>query len=147
MNIYTIGFTKKNAEIFFNAISKHSIEILLDIRLNNKSQLAGFTKGDDLSFFLKKICKCSYSHNIEAAPTKELLDNYKKNLITWNDYEKIFYDLMSKRNTIKKLDTIFSNYYNNICLLCSEDKPDQCHRRLVAELWKDYNDSVKIIHL
>lgn len=146
MNVYTIGFTKKSAEVFFGAISKNAIELLIDIRLNNKSQLAGFTKGDDLSFFLKQICSCEYYHAVDAAPTKELLSGYKRNVITWNDYERIFYDLMARRNAIQKLDSKFSGR-NKVCLLCSEEKPDKCHRRLVAEIWKKCNDAVKIIHL
>ena len=81
MQVYTMGFTKKNAENFFGLIKKNGIEILIDVRLNNQSQLAGFTKGRDLSFFLREICKCAYSHEIQFAPTKLILDNYKKNLI------------------------------------------------------------------
>lgn len=78
MQIFTMGFTKKSAEVFFNLIREHHIEILIDVRLNNHSQLAGFTKGRDLSFFLKEICNCEYSHEIPFAPTKDILDRYKK---------------------------------------------------------------------
>ena len=146
MNIYTIGFTKKKASEFFGLISKNKIDLLLDIRLNNKSQLAGFTKGDDLSFFLKYICGCSYIHCIEADPSKELLSDYKKGKISWNNYEKIFFKLMQDRKTIEKISLKYKNY-TNICLLCSEEKPDMCHRRLVAELWKKFDGNINIFHI
>ena len=84
MQIYTMGFTKKSAEEFFGLLKDNEIEMLIDVRLNNQSQLAGFTKGRDLAFFLRKICKCSYSHEIQFAPTKMILDNYKKQIISVN---------------------------------------------------------------
>ena len=133
MNLFTIGFTQKSAQQFFNLIKSNNIDMLVDIRLNNKSQLAGFTKGDDLQYFLGEICNCKYQHCVEYAPTKELLDDYKKKKISWDDYVDTYIPLIIKRNGITKFIDRF-NKYNNVCLLCSEAEPTQCHRRLLAEL-------------
>ena len=133
MMIYTIGFTQKSAKKFFELIKKNNIEILLDIRLNNKSQLAGFTKGHDLQYFLSEICHCEYKHSLEYAPTKDILDNYKKKQITWNEYVERYNCLMEKRANYLDFTKEFAQY-NSICLLCSEPTPEQCHRRLIAEM-------------
>lgn len=98
MKLFTIGFTQKSAEKFFGLLKEHKIELLVDIRLNNKSQLAGFTKGDDLGFFLQEICHCQYVHADEYAPTKEILDDYKKKKISWADYVEQYTALMKRRN-------------------------------------------------
>ncbi len=145
MNIYTMGFTQKNAAEFFNLIKDNKIEVLIDIRLNNKSQLAGFTKGTDLCFFLKSICDCEYQHCVEFAPTKEILDNYKKGIINWDEYEKMFIPLIIKRNISDIFIKKFSKY-ERVCLLCSEPAADFCHRRLLAEYLINKIDA-KIIHL
>lgn len=133
MTVFTIGFTQKNAEKFFSLIKTNQIDLLLDVRLNNKSQLAGFTKGEDLRFFLSEICHCEYKHCLEFAPTKEMLDSYKKNLITWDDYVAQYTALMTKRAKHLDFSERFSKYAN-ICLLCSEPTPEHCHRGLLAEL-------------
>lgn len=133
MTIYTIGFTQKPAKEFFELIKKNNINILLDIRLNNKSQLAGFTKGEDLRYFLSEICQCEYKHCLEYAPTKAILDDYKKKNITWSEYEKQYTALMNERANYIHFTNEFGSYAN-ICLLCSENTPEQCHRRLIAEM-------------
>ena len=109
MQIYTMGFTKKSAEEFFGLLKDNEIEMLIDVRLNNQSQLAGFTKGRDLAFFLRKICKCSYSHEIQFAPTKMILDNYKKQIISWSEYEEEYNQLINRR----KVSDIFKDKYRN----------------------------------
>lgn len=144
MTVYTIGFTQKNAEKFFSILKTNQIDLLLDVRLNNKSQLAGFTKGEDLRFFLSEICHCDYKHCLEFAPTKEMLDSYKKNLITWDDYVEQYHALMTKRAKHLDFSERFSKY-TNICLLCSEPTPERCHRRLLAELIA--GTSVQPIHI
>lgn len=146
MIIYTIGFTKKSAQQFFSLIKKNNVKFLLDIRLNNVSQLAGFAKGDDLKFFLKYLCHCDYDHNVNFSPTKELLDDYRKKIITWADYEVGFDKIMSER---KLADEFASKYSDkeNVCLLCSEATPEQCHRRLVAEYLKKNLENIEIVHL
>ncbi len=144
IKIYTIGFTKKNAEQFFGKLCSAGVKRLVDIRLNNSSQLAGFAKKDDLKYFLKKICNIEYVYVAQLAPTKEILDEYRKTKNSWPVYERRFIDLMTTR---KVQETISQDVLNNGCLLCSEDTPDQCHRRLVAEYLKSKWDNVEIIHL
>jgi uncharacterized protein (DUF488 family) len=141
-----MGFAQKNAKAFFELIRKNKIEIVVDVRLNNKSQLAGFTKGNDLSYFLKEICDCEYQHCIDFAPTKEILDDYKKKGATWSQYVERFIPLMEKRNAV---DIFFKKFekYENLCLLCSEPTPEQCHRRLLAELIQEKNKNIIIKHL
>ncbi len=144
IKLYTIGFTKKNAETFFGKLMKAGVEKLIDIRLNNVSQLAGFTKKDDLIYFLKKICDCDYAHIPQLAPTKEILDAYKKKEITWSEYEKRFKDLLISR---KAHTLLSSSEIHSACLLCSEPTPDKCHRRLVAEFLKNHFERIEITHL
>ena len=146
MKLYTIGFTKKSARRFFELIKLHNIDVLVDVRLNNKSQLAGFTKEEDLEYFLREICKCGYYHNILFAPTKEILDAYKKNQITWDEYVAQYVPLIEKRKAVQLFLNLFSGH-DNICLLCSEPTPEHCHRRLFAEMIKDENPSIDIMHL
>lgn len=144
MIIYTMGFAQKNAETFFELLKKNGVQILIDIRLNNKSQLAGFTKGTDLEYFLKNLCNCDYYHGIEYAPTKEILDSYKNKETTWDDYEKSFIPLMKERNAKASFEKQFGKY-DRVCLLCSEPTPEHCHRRLVAELVVKDDDEIRHI--
>src|SRR5438445_8599836 len=97
MEIYTIGFTKTTAAEFFERLKRAGIQRLLDVRLNNVSQLAGFAKRDDLAYFLREICGADYRHEPLLAPTQELLDAYKKQKGDWEDYERDFLDLMAER--------------------------------------------------
>ncbi len=144
MKLFTIGFTKKNAKEFFTLLKRSGVKRLIDIRLNNVSQLAGFTKKDDLKYFLKEICNIDYIHMPELAPTQEILDAFKKNGGDWNDYEKSFKELMSKRQ-IENLVT--PELIDNACLLCSEATPEHCHRRLVAEYLAKKWDNIEILNL
>ena len=112
MTIYTIGFAQKNAKAFFELLKKNNIEIVVDIRLNNKSQLAGFTKGNDLSYFLSEICDCEYQHCIDFAPTKDILDNYKKKGANWSRYVEQFLPLMEERNSAELFIKMFGKYNN-----------------------------------
>ena len=146
MKLYTIGFTQKNARTFFNLLRDNNVKTVVDIRLNNTSQLAAFAKGEDLKFFLTEFCQIEYVHDITFAPTETLLKDYKNKKISWFEYEKEFSRIMEGcniKNYIKK------NYYNkdSICLLCSEALPNQCHRRLVAEIFGEVFEDVQIIHL
>ena len=144
MNVYTIGFTKTSAESFFTRLQKAGVTKALDVRLNNVSQLAGFTKKNDLRYFLKAICGIEYAHRPELAPTQEMLDAYKKEGRQWADYEKRFLDLMASRRIEQ---TVPRDAVDGACLLCSEDKPQHCHRRLVAEYLKDKWGDIEIAHL
>lgn len=144
MKVYSIGFTEKSAEIFFKLIKSQNISTLVDVRLNNVSQLSGFAKKNDLKFFLKEICDVDYLHLPDLAPTKEILDPYKKKNITWEVYEEKFLNLMAKRN-IERMD---KKIIANNCLLCSEHKPHHCHRRLVIEYLNEHWDTdLEVKHL
>ena len=144
MKIYTIGFTRKSAETFFNRLMEAGVKRLVDIRLNNVSQLAGFTKRDDLRFFTRAICGIDYIHVPELAPTRDILDAYKKQKGDWQVYERQFVDLMTARR-IEEL--VARELLDGGCLLCSEEKPDQCHRRLVAEYLRAKWGDVEIEHI
>lgn len=147
MTLYTIGFTKKTAEVFFNLISNHQIEMLVDIRRNNSSQLAGFSKGEDLKFFLEKICQCKYEHRIDFAPEKDTLEQYKKGKISWDQYIAEYVPLMQSKKAPQDFLMKYSNI-NKICILCSEPTPEYCHRRLFAELIRNCSSKeISIIHI
>lgn len=129
-SVFTIGFTKTTAERFFDRIRTAGVTSVLDVRLHNTSQLAGFAKSDDLAFFLKTICGARYKHQPLLAPTDEILKAFKKDRGDWSIYEDAFMNLMEKRQIESRLSP---DDFINSCLLCSEDKPHHCHRRLVCE--------------
>jgi len=144
MKLFTIGFTKKSAETFFTRLNNAGVKRLIDVRLNNVSQLAGFTKKDDLRYFTKAICNIEYVHLPEFAPTAEILDPYKKAKNgDWPLYERQFLDLMRSRH----IETTSREILEGGCLLCSEEKPHHCHRRLVAEYLKEQSRDVEIEHI
>ena len=143
--IYTVGFTKKNARTFFGLLDEADIHRLVDVRINNRSQLAGFAKRDDLKFFLEKLIDAEYDHFESLAPTKELLDAWRDDAISWAEYERRFIQLMSDREVEKTLDP--SLFDKPTVLLCSEHEPDHCHRRLVVEYLDDHWGNVEGIHL
>jgi len=143
MNIFTIGFSQKNAEEFFSLLTQNKVKKLIDIRLNNKSQLAGFANAKHLIYFLK-LHNIEYEYKPELAPSKELLDGYKKKTINWSEYINIYNKLLIDRNILKKISI---NDFNNSVLLCSEPTADQCHRRLMAEYLKDNFKKINIKHL
>jgi uncharacterized protein (DUF488 family) len=144
MKIFTIGFTNKKAERFFEKLRQAGVKRVVDVRLNNVSQLAGFSKKDDLQYFLRAIAGIDYVHIADLAPTKELLDAYKKYKGDWAVYEKEFLDLMERRRVE---DSLAKDIIDQGCLLCSEDKPHYCHRRLVAEYLQRHWEGVTIEHL
>ena len=145
MEVYTIGFTKRTAADFFGALRRAGVQRLLDVRLNNSSQLAGFTKKEDLPFFLKEICGAEYIHEPLLAPTQDLLDDYKKKKGSWQDYERRFLQLMEQRRIEEKIDRRL--FEAPTALLCSETTAQHCHRRLVLEyLSKKWGD-IKAVHL
>lgn len=144
MKVFTIGFTKKSAQQFFEMLRRSGAKRVVDVRLNNVSQLAGFAKRDDLKFFLKEVCGMDYVHTPDLAPTQEMLDEYKKLKGDWQTYEKRFLDLMEKR---KIEDRIPKEVVAEGCLLCSEDKPHHCHRRLVADYLRQRWGDVEVSHL
>ncbi|WFS62301.1 DUF488 domain-containing protein [Pseudodesulfovibrio thermohalotolerans] len=144
IKLYTVGFAKKSAEEFFTILKKARIKTLVDVRLNNVSQLAGFTKKNDLKFFLKEILGANYEHVPELAPTKEILDSYKKKQISWEQYTKKYEYLLNTRNigfALSKIDL------NDACFLCSEPTAGKCHRRLAAEYLQRSDANISILHL
>lgn len=143
MRLFTIGFTKTSAENFFERLKRAGARKIIDVRLNNVSQLAGFAKRDDLAYFAKSLCGMDYKHLPALAPTKEILDEYRKDGGDWDRYERKFLSLMAARQ-IEKLDR---HTLDEGCLLCSEDKPHHCHRRLVAEYLREKWGNVEIVHL
>lgn len=144
-NLFTIGFTQKTAEQFFSTLVRSGVTHIIDTRLNNVSQLSGFAKRDDLKFFLEKIGRIKYTHFLDLAPEKDMLDDYKKKRISWDEYESKFNNLIKSRRIEEKIS---SNFLENGCLLCSESKPNYCHRRLVAEyLQKTMDLKIRVKHL
>lgn len=144
IRLYTIGFTKKSAESFFTKLCTAGVKRIIDVRLNNVSQLAGFTKKDDLPYFLRVICGIEYIHMALLAPTKEILEAYKKHNGDWSVYEQKFLDLLSSRRIE---DALSKEFLDNVCLLCSEDEPHHCHRRLIAEYLNSKWQNIQITHL
>ena len=144
MKVFTIGFTKKSARRFFELLKTSGARRIVDVRLNNVSQLAGFVKKDDLEYFLKEICGVGYTHLPELAPTQDMLDEYKKLKGDWAAYERRFLTLMKERQIES---TVPKEVIAEGCLLCSEDKPHHCHRRLVAEYLARRWGDVEITHL
>jgi len=145
MNVYTIGFTEKSAKTFFTLLRKNGVRRVLDVRLNNISQLAGFAKKNDLIYFLKELSNADYIHVPELTPTKLILDAYKKKEITWSIYEEKFTNLMAQRSIENTID---KNLLDDGCLLCSEHLPHHCHRKIVVDyLNKHWNMALKVTHL
>jgi uncharacterized protein (DUF488 family) len=145
MEVCSIGFTKKTAEQFFGILKREGIRRLLDVRLNNISQLAGFAKRDDLRYFLREICGAEYAHEPLLAPTQEMLDGYKKRKGSWEEYEREFLALLAERRVEEKIERrIFAT---PTVLLCSELKAEHCHRRLVLEYLAAKWEGLTVRHL
>src|ERR1019366_7885469 len=145
MEIYSIGFTQKNASQFFDTLKAKGIERLLDVRLNNTSQLAGFAKQAALAYLLRQICGAAYEHEPLLAPTQEILDAYKKRKGDWTAYEREFLALMREREVETKIDR--AQFAQPTALLCSELTAEHCHRRLVLEYLAEKWGDVSIHHL
>lgn len=144
MKLFTIGFTKKSAEEFFTCLQKAGVSRVVDIRLNNTSQIAGFAKAKDLKYFLRAIAGIDYVHITDFAPTQDILDNFKKNKGSWTEFESKFKNLMSQRRISETATKVL---HENDCLLCSEHEPEHCHRRLVAEHLKKHLTNIEVVHL
>jgi uncharacterized protein (DUF488 family) len=144
VRLFTIGYTKKSAEEFFSKIRNAHVKRILDIRLNNSSQLAGFTKRPDFEYFLKEIGGIDYLHLPELCPTKEIFEAYREHTITWQEFEKQFVDLLKQRRIE---DIVDKELLDHACLLCSEDKPDHCHRRLVGQYLSQKPGNLELVHL
>ncbi|HSK84490.1 MAG TPA: DUF488 domain-containing protein [Rubrobacter sp.] len=120
------------------------IERLLDVRLNNASRLAGFARRADLPFFLERLCNAEYFHEPRLAPTREILDAYRKGG-GWPDYKRAFLDLLRERRVEETLDRDLFDVPT--VLLCSEAEPEHCHRRLVLEYLDLEWEGIRAVHL
>ena len=145
MEVFTIGFTQTTAAEFFGKLKRYGIRRLVDVRLNNISQLAAFAKRDDLAYFLKELCGAEYLHEIRLAPTQEMLDAYKKQKGSWDVYAALFLDLIKERRIETELNPDLFDVPT--ALLCSEPTADHCHRRLVVEYLQGKWSDVKPVHL
>lgn len=140
--IYTIGFTKKTAQHFFELLICNNIDIVLDIRLNNTSQLAGFAKYPDIKYFVEELLKAKYIHDVNFAPTEQIFKDYKNKKISWTQYVSQFEELMKNRSIDDYIKSKYFDYKNNnICLLCSEETSEKCHRSLIAKHFAKHVDS------
>ena len=144
IRIFTIGYAGKNAHEFFAILKQAGIRKVIDVRLYNTSQLAGFTKKQDVEYFLQSIVGAEYVHLPIMSPTKQLLNDYKKGLISWQQYETQFKSIIAARQIEKH---ITPQDINMACFLCSEAKADNCHRRLIAEYLAGLWPNISIIHL
>ncbi len=176
MKLFTIGFTRKSAEVFFTRLQEAGVRRIVDVRLNNVSQLAGFSKKDDLRYFANAICNIDYIHLLDLAPTAAILDPYKRKgrrsrrqkmeeptrpaafrrpelarapqtkgeHADWDVYKHQFLELIRARRIER---TISRDLLHGACLLCSEESPDHCHRRLVAEYLREAWEDVEIEHI
>lgn len=142
-NLFTLGFTQKNARRFFDTLASARARVLVDIRLNNTSQMAGFTKRDDLAFFLERILGIGYRHEILLAPSQEILAAYRA-APDWARYERDFLALLKERQVTSRLAPVD---FREACLLCSEPRADHCHRRLAAEHLASAWGGLNIVHL
>ena len=145
MTLHTIGFTKKSAARFFDLLRQSGAQRIVDVRLNNTSQLAGFAKRDDLPYFLEQLCGMEYLHLPQLAPTPELLTAYRKEHRDWAVYRRQFLNLLNERNIAAQAD--LRPLLADACLLCSEHTPDRCHRRLTAEYLSHHWGAIQIVHL
>ena len=144
--IFTIGFTRRTAENFFETLKANGVKKVIDVRYSNTSQLLRFSIACDIEYFLRKIVGATYFYDKKFAPSEKILKRYKKNVINWDDYVKEFAELMAYRD----IDVYIADKYSdadNICLLCTEVSPETCHRRLVAEKIAEVLGDVEIIHL
>ncbi|HLC04774.1 MAG TPA: DUF488 domain-containing protein [Anaerolineales bacterium] len=144
MRLYTIGFTKKSAEAFFGSLKMAGVKRVIDVRLHNESQLAGFAKRRDLEYFLRSCHSIEYAHEPLLAPTEEMLLSYRKKRIGWDQYAAEFIALLRQREVQTRVEP---SILENACLLCSEARPEKCHRRLVAEYFSHHTNDLEIVHL
>jgi uncharacterized protein (DUF488 family) len=145
MEIYTIGFTQTSAERFFGRLADAGVARLVDVRLHNSSQLAGFAKAQDLPFFLRELVGAEYRHEPVLAPTQELMDGLKKAKGSWEAFERRFLALMAERQVERQLSP--RDFETRSALLCSEASADRCHRRLVCEYLARRWPDVQAVHL
>lgn len=143
--VYTIGYTRKSLERFIQLLQEAGVDAVIDVRLRNTSQLAGFSKRDDLAFLLRRGFSIEYEHCLGLAPTAEIRDAYRTDG-DWPAYEAAFIELLVQREA-DRIGRALLDRYRRPCLLCAEPTPKRCHRRLVAEWWAARLPDVEVKHL
>lgn len=144
IKLYTIGFTGKSAQKFFELLENNGVKKIIDTRISNNSQLSGFAKGQDLKFFARRVAQVDYEHLLQFAPTRELLEQYRQKAITWDEYTVEYLNLLEMRDIKTSVEPAS---LHKCCLLCSEHSPEKCHRRLLAEYLQANYPDIEIIHL
>lgn len=144
MLLTTIGFSKKSLRDFTAALQHHKVDRVIDTRLQNTSQLAGYAKKEDLAYVLE-LLNIDYLHELSLAPTEELLKAIKQKEIPWAEFEKTFVDLLAERKVEEKIEEWLGDKVP--CFMCSEEKPHHCHRKLVVEYLKEFDSRIEIVHL
>ena len=145
VEVSTIGFTRTTAANFFERIKRAGAGLVIDVRLHNTSQLAGFAKADDLAYFLETIGGVRYVHQPLLAPTDEMLKAFKTEKGDWSLYQTRFIALMAERRIERRFNP---RDFAGACLLCSEATPHHCHRRLVCEYLNDkWDGALSVRHL
>ncbi|MBL0373078.1 DUF488 domain-containing protein [Rhizobium sp. KVB221] len=143
--VHTIGFTNTTAEHFFDRLLASGSRLVIDVRLHNTSQLAGFAKATDLAYFLDRIAGIGYAHQSLLAPEEDMLKAFRAPKANWQDNESQFQRLMAERKIEEKLKP---DYFADSCLLCSEDKPHHCHRRMILDYLNDrWGKVLDVTHL
>jgi uncharacterized protein (DUF488 family) len=144
VTVFTIGFTQKTAKQFFETLRDARVQRLIDVRLNNQSQLSGFAKLKDLQYFTRTILGIPCAHEPLLAPTAEILSEYRAKSIDWATYERRFLEVLRER----KVESCFTReFFDRSCLLCSEPTADQCHRRLIIEYLQNTVGGIEVQHL
>ncbi|MEO2065147.1 MAG: DUF488 domain-containing protein [Desulfurobacteriaceae bacterium] len=145
--LYTIGFSKKTAQEFFEALRKSGVQMLVDIRRNNKSQISGYAKFPDLPYFLS-LFEISYLYLPEASPSKKLLQNFRKERVDWEIYKDVFCnELLKNREFLLDVFTELFSRFNVVCLLCSENDYRFCHRTIVATFLREHIENLEVLHI
>ena len=143
--VHTIGYTRKSLERFIRLLQEAGVDAVIDVRLRNTSQLAGFSKRDDLAFLLRQGFSIEYEHRPDLAPTPEIRDAYRDDG-DWPAYEVAFNELLVQRQATEIGRDLLAKY-ERPCLLCAEPTAERCHRRLVAEWWAGRLPGVEVKHL
>jgi uncharacterized protein (DUF488 family) len=146
MKITTIGFSKKSLEKFVTLLKEDNVDCLIDTRLNNTSQLSGFAKKNDLQYILENFLDIKYVHDLSLAPTPDILNDFKKKKITWEDYKIRYDNLLKKREVQNRINEILG-LGTTICFLCSEHRPEHCHRSILVDFIKQYSGEIEVNHL
>lgn len=147
MMIYTIGSNRKSAETFFELLRRNDVRFLLDIRLRNSSQLAGFAKGNDLEYFTGRILGIGYRHDVRFAPDEGLFEVRKSKGLNMEQFALKFWETLEERDMKQVLLDEYAGVMDGICLMCSEEDHRECHRSVVAGYISDVFGGTEVVNL